>query len=111
MRASFPVHRSRGTGDLSTASRPARSPRRRRSPASLDPAGPPGPCTDRGESRHDPARPARSAREDGTTTAEYTVVTAAGVAFGALLLKLLTGSWGDQILETAFREVIKMLGF
>ncbi len=49
--------------------------------------------------------------ESGTTTAEYTVVTAAAVAFGALLLKLLTGSWGQKILETAFREVIKMLGF
>lgn len=49
--------------------------------------------------------------ESGTTTAEYTVVTAAAVAFGALLLKLLTGSWGEKILETAFREVIKMLGF
>lgn len=49
--------------------------------------------------------------EAGTTTAEYTVVTAAAVAFGALLLKLLTGSWGQKILETAFREVIRMLGF
>ena len=57
------------------------------------------------------ARVKKTRDEAGTTTAEYTVVTAAAVAFGALLLKLLTGSWGSKILETAFREVIKMLGF
>ncbi|RLV48281.1 DUF4244 domain-containing protein [Nocardioides mangrovicus] len=47
----------------------------------------------------------------GTTTAEYTVVTAAAVAFGALLLRLLTGSWGERILQTAFRHVVALLGF
>ncbi|MCW2756741.1 MAG: hypothetical protein JWO46_487 [Nocardioidaceae bacterium] len=63
------------------------------------------------EPRKRKAASRRTQDEAGTTTAEYTVVTAAAVAFGALLLKLLTGSWGERILETAFREVIKMLGF
>ncbi|GGF49571.1 hypothetical protein GCM10011519_24380 [Marmoricola endophyticus] len=49
--------------------------------------------------------------EAGTTTAEYTVVTGAAVAFGALLFKLLTSSWGDKILGTAFQHVISLLGF
>lgn len=49
--------------------------------------------------------------EAGTTTAEYTVVTGAACAFGALLFKLLTSSWGERILETAFRSILKLLGF
>jgi hypothetical protein len=49
--------------------------------------------------------------EAGTTTAEYTVVTGAACAFGALLFKLLTSEWGQKILQTAFRSIIKLLGF
>lgn len=49
--------------------------------------------------------------EAGTTTAEYTVVTGAACAFGALLFKLLTSEWGQKILETAFRSILKLLGF
>lgn len=49
--------------------------------------------------------------EAGTTTAEYTVVTGAACAFGALLFKLLTSDWGERILETAFRSILKLLGF
>jgi hypothetical protein len=49
--------------------------------------------------------------EAGTTTAEYTVVTGAACAFGALLFKLLTSDWGQRILETAFRSIVKLLGF
>lgn len=52
----------------------------------------------------------RPGDEAGTTTAEYTVVTGAAVAFGALLFKLLTSEWGDRILSTAFRHVISLLG-
>lgn len=51
-------------------------------------------------------------RDDaGTTTAEYTVVTGAACAFGALLFKLLTSEWGQRILETAFRSIVGLLGF
>ncbi|MDQ6641496.1 MAG: DUF4244 domain-containing protein [Actinomycetota bacterium] len=49
--------------------------------------------------------------EAGTTTAEYTVVTGAACAFGALLFKLLTSDWGQRILETGFRSILKLLGF
>ena len=55
--------------------------------------------------------PVREHDEAGTTTAEYTVVTGAAVAFGALLFKLLTSSWGDKIIGTAFQHVISLLGF
>lgn len=47
----------------------------------------------------------------GTTTAEYTVVTGAACGFGALLFKLLTSEWGQRILETGFRSVLRLLGF
>ena len=57
-----------------------------------------------------PALRARPGDEAGTTTAEYTVVTGAAVAFGALLFKLLTSDWGERILSTAFRHVISLLG-
>lgn len=69
------------------------------------PEGPPEPA--QGE---EPAYD-RTLDEAGTTTAEYTVVTGAAVAFGALLFKLLTSSWGDRILSTAFKQVISLLGF
>ena len=49
--------------------------------------------------------------ETGTTTAEYTVVTGAACGFGALLFKLLTSEWGQKMLETAFRSILKLLGF
>lgn len=49
--------------------------------------------------------------EAGTTTAEYTVVTGAACGFGALLFKLLTSEWGQKLLETAFRSILKLLGF
>ncbi len=48
--------------------------------------------------------------ERGITTAEYAVGTAAGAGFAALLYKLLTGSFGDQLLGRLFDHVMGLLG-
>ncbi|WP_246862237.1 DUF4244 domain-containing protein [Nocardioides sp. SYSU D00065] len=48
--------------------------------------------------------------ESGITTAEYAVGTAAGAGFAGLLYTLLTGSFGDQLLERLFRHVMGLLG-
>ena len=48
--------------------------------------------------------------ESGITTAEYAVGTAAGAGFGGLLYKLLTGSFGDQLLGRLFDHVMSLLG-
>jgi len=61
---------------------------------------------------HQP-RPSRSPRrvpEDGITTAEYAVGTAAGAGLAGLLYKLLTGGFGDQLLHTLFDHVLGLLG-
>ena len=55
-----------------------------------------------------PVRPARS--EDGITTAEYAVGTAAGAGLAGLLYKLLTGGFGEQLLRTLFDHVLGLLG-
>ena len=55
--------------------------------------------------RHD-----RSGLESGITTAEYAVGTAAGAGFAGLLYTLLTGSFGDQLLERLFKHVMSLLG-
>jgi hypothetical protein len=39
---------------------------------------------------------ARLRNEQGVTTAEYAVVTAAGVGFGGILIQLLTSDWGRR---------------
>jgi hypothetical protein len=52
----------------------------------------------------------RSRREDGITTAEYAVGTAAGAGLAGLLYKLLTGGFGDQLLRTLFDHVLGLLG-
>ena len=50
-------------------------------------------------------------RDDrGITTAEYAVGTAAGAGLAMLLFKLLTGSFGDELLRTLFAHVMQMLG-
>ena len=56
--------------------------------------------------------PAHSSRrvEDGITTAEYAVGTAAGAGLAGLLYKLLTGGFGDQLLRTLFEHVLALLG-
>lgn len=48
--------------------------------------------------------------EQGITTAEYAVGTAAGAGFAALLFALLTGGFGDQLLNTLFDHVLSLLG-
>ena len=55
--------------------------------------------------------PASTGRdESGITTAEYAVGTAAGAGFAALLYKMLTGSFGDQLLGRLFDHVMGLLG-
>lgn len=46
----------------------------------------------------------------GITTAEYAVGTAAGAGFAALLYKMLTGGFGDQLLGRLFDHVMGLLG-
>jgi hypothetical protein len=53
-------------------------------------------------------RPRRG--EDGITTAEYAVGTAAGAGLAGLLYKLLTGGFGDQLLHKLFDHVLALLG-
>jgi hypothetical protein len=49
-------------------------------------------------------------RDDGITTAEYAVGTAAGAGLAGLLYKLLTGGFGDRMLKTLFDHVMGLLG-
>ena len=46
----------------------------------------------------------------GITTAEYAVGTAAGAGLAGLLYKLLTSSFGEQLLKTLFDYVLGLLG-
>ena len=48
--------------------------------------------------------------EQGITTAEYAVGTAAGAGLAGLLYKLLTGGFGDQMLRSLFDHVLGLLG-
>ena len=52
----------------------------------------------------------RRRAEDGITTAEYAVGTAAGAGLAGLLYKLLTGGFGDHLLRTLFDHVLGLLG-
>ena len=56
-----------------------------------------------------PAGPGRR-DERGITTAEYAVGTAAGAGLAGLLYKLLTGGFGDKLLQTLFDHVLGLLG-
>ena len=53
---------------------------------------------------------ARLRNQEGVTTAEYAVVTAAGCGFGALLLKLLTSDLGQSIIKAIFEFVMRVIG-
>lgn len=55
-------------------------------------------------------RRTRSADERGITTAEYAVGTAAGAGFAGLLYTLLSGGFGNQLLNTLFDHVLGLLG-
>jgi hypothetical protein len=62
--------------------------------------------------RTTPARPTLSTlrNDDGITTAEYAVGTAAGAGLAGLLYQLLTGGFGDRLLKTLFDHVLGLLG-
>jgi len=53
---------------------------------------------------------ARRFRQEGVATAEYAVATAAGCGFAALLIKLLTSGFGQQLLSMLFDLVTKAIG-
>ena len=55
-------------------------------------------------------RTADRSGEAGITTAEYAVGTAAGAGLAGLLYKLLSGSFGDQMLRSLFDHVLGLLG-
>lgn len=48
--------------------------------------------------------------EQGITTAEYAVGTAAGAGLAMVLFKLLTGGFGEEMLHKLFDHVMQMLG-
>ncbi|MBC7275451.1 DUF4244 domain-containing protein [Nocardioides sp.] len=48
--------------------------------------------------------------EQGITTAEYAVGTAAGAGLAGLLYKLLTGGLGNDLLNRLFQHVLSLLG-
>ena len=51
-----------------------------------------------------------SGREEGITTAEYAVGTAAGAGLAGILYKIVTGGFGEQMLRRLFEHVMGMLG-
>ncbi|MEP7739021.1 DUF4244 domain-containing protein [Nocardioides sp. 31GB23] len=55
-------------------------------------------------------RTAAGRGQDGITTAEYAVGTAAGAGLAGLLYTMLTGGFGDQLLTTLFDHVLGLLG-
>ncbi|UDY23807.1 DUF4244 domain-containing protein [Nocardioides sp. Kera G14] len=48
--------------------------------------------------------------ERGITTAEYAVGTAAGAGLAGLLFKMLTGGFGDELLQKLYNHVLSLLG-
>ena len=55
-------------------------------------------------------RPRRTRSEDGITTAEYAVGTAAGAGLAGLLYAMLTGGLGTRLLTALFDHVMSLLG-
>ena len=53
---------------------------------------------------------ARLRNQKGVASAEYAVATAAGCGFAAVLIKLLTSDWGQELLKTLFSIILKMVG-
>lgn len=53
---------------------------------------------------------ARLRSQKGVASAEYAVATAAGCGFAAVLIKLLTSEWGQNLLKTLFELVLKLIG-
>jgi hypothetical protein len=56
------------------------------------------------------AKAHRRRNEKGITTAEYAVGTAAGAGLAGLLYKLLTGGFGNDLLNRLFQHVLSLLG-
>lgn len=48
--------------------------------------------------------------ERGVVTAEYAVATAAGCGLAAVLIKLLTSDWGQDLLKMLFDLIFKVIG-
>jgi hypothetical protein len=48
--------------------------------------------------------------ERGVATAEYAVATAAGCGLAAVLIKLLTSDWGQNLLKMLFELIFKVIG-
>lgn len=48
--------------------------------------------------------------EQGITTAEYAVGTAAGAGLAGVLYTLVTGGFGDRMLRSMYQHVMGMLG-
>lgn len=48
--------------------------------------------------------------EKGVATAEYAVATAAGCGLAAVLIKLLTSDWGQNLLKMLFELIFKVIG-
>ncbi|MDO7868493.1 DUF4244 domain-containing protein [Nocardioides jiangxiensis] len=48
--------------------------------------------------------------EQGITTAEYAVGTAAGAGLAGVLYQLVTGGFGDRLLRMLFDHVLGLLG-
>lgn len=48
--------------------------------------------------------------ETGAASAEYAVVTAAGVGIGGVLIKLLTSEWGQALLKKLLELFLAMVG-
>jgi hypothetical protein len=65
---------------------------------------------DEGASRPSAGSRLRRRPEDGITTAEYAVGTAAGAGLAGLLYQLLTGGFGERLLRTLFDHVLGLLG-
>ena len=54
--------------------------------------------------------PSRARGEDGITTAEYAVGTAAGAGLAGLLYTMLSGGFGQRLLNRLFDHVLGLLG-
>lgn len=49
-------------------------------------------------------------KQRGITTAEYAVGTAAGAGLAGLLFKMLTGGFGNDMLERFYAHVMSLIG-
>jgi Flp pilus assembly pilin Flp len=57
-----------------------------------------------------PSRRGHQRDESGAASAEYAVVTAAGVGIGGVLIKLLTSEWGQALLKKLLETFLSLVG-